>query len=371
MADFNNVPGGAELWKIDGRSYLKYEIPGSRSTIPMLYKITSGKDVKALVGPGQPIRYSKTMTWDRARKMGALQLGHIDELRNTAEHPFRVLMANISREAMTRPWLKDPEVLAVVGSALLKGRTVTEEDLKTTKWWRTKNKSQREWLVLRESDPSTARNKQWENRRMVERLFTDLGGHKLGATARNWLGDQLTAGNWRADEVQKQMKWLVDPTQQHRVHSKLRRLAKNIDTTQEHEQTVRDAVNEWLGPANSWNTKQVQNWASLLRRSPDAEDRLVKTLQKQFDGLFPGYRGQELKYEDVASSWRGFFSSIWGEQPDETSDTWLQVLRNNDSHESRKLLYNEGLRQNNRTVTNDMLSKMGEAFGGGVSERAV
>ncbi len=59
--------------------------------------------------------------------------------------------------------------------------------------------------------------------------------------------------------------------------------------------------------------------------------------------MYPEYTDPELTYQDIASPWRGFGSQIWGQQMDETSDVFQQLIKMNDTVEGGKLLRKEGM----------------------------
>lgn len=371
MAKLNGVPGGGELWQVNGKDYLVYFVPGQDKKIPMFWRVRGDEQKEALFGPDQPVKYAKK-TGKTIKELKGIFMGSREELVNQAEHPFRVLMDNFKREAQTRPWLRDPEVFAHVAAALLEGRTVSEADLKTTKWWRSRNEAERRWVVLRESDPSTARQLRDENIEKVRSRIFELGGRGVPQEAIEFMADNLTRGTWNATRLEQQINRLVDP------HSSTVPLVRElqqivgdgIKTTRAKEQQVRDLASRYLGPMHQLDDETVANWAGMLRNDPGGQDKIVAQLQRNFDALYSEFAGQQLTYEDVAAPWRGFVSNIWGENPDETDTVFDQVIRLNNSTEARKLLIREGLKRDNQKVTTDMLSTIGDAFGSTVSPSA-
>ncbi|MCH7720959.1 MAG: hypothetical protein IH988_08220 [Planctomycetes bacterium] len=49
-------------------------------------------------------------------------------------------------------------------------------------------------------------------------------------------------------------------------------------------------------------------------------------LQSQRLALFSNYTDESLTYEDIASPWRNYATSIWGQQLDETTDLFATAL---------------------------------------------
>lgn len=376
MAKFNGVPGGGELWKIGNKNFLVYFVPGQSRKIPMLWRIGNEKQVQQLFGEGQQIKFDKR--YDSPRGLGAVEMGFREELTNTAEHPFRVLMGNYEREVKTRPWLKDPEVFAHVAAALLEGREVSENDLKTTNYWRTRTKQQRDWLVLKESDPRQANEFKQNNINKVQNLLQSAGAADTPQEVIDYLGSALTNGRYSEAFVTQQIRGIADPYYRDKMDRGFRgffeRAVKGDDqfqTNQQNEEKVRGLVREWLGPLNGWSDNQIARWAGEVRNEPGAQDRLAQTLAKQRKALFSEYEDESLTYEDIAAPWRGFVSNLWGETPDETDPIFDRIIRQNDGTVAREMLIKEGLKRGNRKVTYDLMGSIEEGFGGAVSKSAV
>lgn len=381
MSQLNGVPGGGQLWKVGNHSYLVYFVPGQSRQIPMFWRVHDRKQLEALMGPGKPIRYQREI--NSISSVGGIMMGAREELVNNAEHPFRVLMANFEREATTRPWLRDPEVLAHVAAALLEGRTVSEADLKTTNWWRSRNEQQRNWLVLRESDPMQAERFKQDTTLRVQALLDQAGLRNVPASVVGWMGAWVTNGRWSEAMLNQQIQALGDPSRRHLMPDYFREIFETglqnqrdrnydgFEISSEGEQRVRDTVRQWLGPSHGWSDEQVSNWAARIRSNSGEMDRLTQALAKQRKALFPEYEDESLTYEDIAAPWRGFVNNIWGQVPDEHDPMFERVVRANDSVEARRLLINEGIKRQNSKVAYDMLGAVSQATGSGISAHAL
>lgn len=365
--DLAGVPGGAQLWKVDGKAYLVYYVPNTKPPIPITYGVRAG-ELQDLFGPGQPIVYNRTMTAATFRKTGAIHMGLRTELQGEEEHPFDALVSQFERESQVRPWLRDPEVLAVITAAFLEGRPVTQAELQTTEWFRTRSPQQREWAVLVESDPVAAQNKLADARIIITDTLKQLGVRNAPNALINFLSNRVTMGDWTNETLAQQMRKIADPfaagNLRPETSSFINNLNTKLDRTQEREDEVRALVAEWLGDrvAANWTPEQVRRWAGQLRNNPDAEQGLIKTLKQQRLALYPMYENENLSYKQIASAWEPFFSQHWGQTSERDHDLFDQVLRMNDSVEAAKLLRREGVTRGNDHVTSKLLSGMAQQF---------
>ncbi len=213
MSKLLNIPGGAQLWRVreDNTVWIVYEVPNTKPPVPMIWHIKSGNDLKALFGPNQPIKFDKTITRAQLKKTGAVKMGTRAELKNESLHPFEVFLDSYKKEAQIRPWLRDTEILALVSASILENRSVTEAELKTTEWWQKRSESERQWLVLAEGDPETAKEKVADGRRVVERALIERGIESPPRRLIELLGDRLTTGMWSQSMIQSQIEKLADP----------------------------------------------------------------------------------------------------------------------------------------------------------------
>lgn len=370
---YNGVPGGAQLWRHGNSWFLVYQVPNSSAKLG--YKITSGSDLQALWnGQGSPRADRTFSNRDQMLRAGMIYTNESHtQLNNTSEHPFQLLLQQFQREAQIRPWLRDPEVMALQSRAILEGREMTEAELKSTNWWRSRNEQERNWAVLQSSDPRSANYLLQNNRNAVRQMLSDAGLGNYGEDLVKLIADRMTVGTWSASAAERQIKRLADPHAPGKLHPDLVKFLRDpkLVRNQEHEARVRELALQWLGPRNGMRETDIARWAGEIRNRPGAEDRLIEHLQKQRLALFPEYTDPSLTYDDIAAPWRGFVQDIWGQTAQERDLIFHELIRNNDANKNRELLMEEGLRRGNENVNGMLLRSIGQAFGQSVSREAV
>lgn len=339
----NGVPGGGEMWKIGKDSFLVYYVPGQTKQIPMIWKVHDAEQVQALFGPGQPITYAKELTKAEANQLGALPMGSREELVNDAKHPFRVLLDNFEREVATRPWLRDPEVMAVAAAALLEGRTLTEEDLASTSWWQSRSEQERSWAILREADPSQAEKFKGDNRLRVEEMARQAGAIGVPAAALNFISDKLTNGGWSESYAMNQIRAIADPFSNHRIDaSVLSRLGKQVgDVDGDKAFTSREQIMQRVAAIRSGRGLDPDEasdaiWADRVLSGKatigDARTRLSGVGVHQGDGAgFEFNIEREKEVTDLVRQWLGPGHGWSSAQ----ISSWAGTLRNDPSGRER------------------------------------
>ncbi|HVF75489.1 MAG TPA: hypothetical protein VM938_10610 [Acidimicrobiales bacterium] len=376
MADLRNVPGGAELLLIGdpskGQNYwyhLSYTIPGTNTR--MVWAFPAGTDtVKAITGETAPA--ARQVTWDTFRGEGMLHFGTVNELVNRSEHPFDAFVADFEKEAQIRPWLRDAEVLALTAQAILEGRTVTQAELQTTKWWTSRNEAQRQWAALVAGDPAQARRIQEDNRIKVAEMLRKSGLQGVPESAVHLMADRLTVGDWSEEYVGEQARRLVNPTLGAVDPALTGAIGKApVRTGVDFIEDVRAEARRWLGPVHGrWDDALVQKWAGRLATEPGAQDMLTEELRRQRLALFPEYEDERLDYESIAQPWRGVVSTVWGQVADESDAMFERIVRMNDRTTAEGLLRSEGLKRGVKKVTADGLEALSAAFAGGGVRKA-
>lgn len=357
----NQVPPMDEVWNVGGTLYLVRFVDRAQPPIPLVWRV-SGDEATAL-----GITKSRNMGSSDFARSGALNMGSTLELINTTEDPVELIYSNFDTEAKVKPWLQDPEILSIWVGAALEGRSITDAELQGTEWWRTHTQTERQWLSLNASDPSTARTFINDNRARVAQLIQDAGVDNASRDLVNLIADQWTQGSWSELYATNQIRLLADPNLQGRVDPLLRGQRRGLDTIREGEEDVRRMVNTWLGPAHAagFGERFISQWATQLRENPDAQTELTELLRQHRLALFPEYKDATLTYEDIAGPWRGVFQQVWGQTADETDPIFAKVVRMNDLAGAESLLRTEGLKRDNQTVVEDLLSSL-SAFGGQV-----
>lgn len=386
MADDPNakhgIPGGGQIVEntADGYWYVVYPVPESTAGTQLAYRIEDHDDLTAIFGPGVDWKVDRTDSWDPVNGKGYIDFGPSRQLANLSAHPFDAFVDNFQTEANVRPWLRDPEVLALTTRALLEGRTVTQAELAGTNWWKTNNDAQRQWASTAASDPATAQQKINDARIQTKQILGQMGIANPPAGLAEWMADQVTSGRWTQVQLNGQISKLADPYASGDLDPELaqRAAGMGLATQQDNTSKVDGLLDTWLGPVGKggWTQQMRDDAAGKLRNDPSgaAEDQLVKQLQQQRLALLPEYADPSLSYDAIAANWRGQFQQIWGQPADETDPLFQQVLRVGGQPPSKdqpsglsgvqQLLLNEGLKRGVGAVTDKALSDLGQAFGG-------
>lgn len=372
MADFDgdypsktkpkhNVPGNPQIWSGKDASgaqtfYLVYFVPDTDPPVPLAYRATKDQ-VQGVFGPDNTIVIDQQVNGQLFASWGVIRAGDFAELHNTTEDPFDAWAATVGKEAEVRPWLKDPTVLAAIAEAQLEGRTITQAEMEQTNWWRNNNPAQRQWALVYESDPSAARQRIDDAKIRTRESLQNAGVNNPPEAVVDYMARQWATGEWSQDKFSQQILAVSDPAAGVDIDSGLSAAigSARLDTTRYREDTVRDEVAKWLGPAHgNWSQDQINRWAGILRNDPDGEIQLTEALRKQRMALFQEYTNPDLTYEDIAGPWRNFVMNMWGEQADETSNDFLKVVRMNDAAEAGKYLRSRGLELGKGKVLNDL-----------------
>jgi len=367
--DLHQVPPGAEVWEVEGRHFLVWYVPFTDPPVPLAWFVSSSEERKALGIDTNKID-RKFKSWDQFYATGVLRHGDTRELVNTRVHPWELLKQHYEQEVAIKPYLADPEILALWAAAMMEGREITEGELKTTNWWRTHSQAEREWLLLNASDPATADRLIRDNRLRVADLLRSSGVANASEALINLIADNWTQGKWTEVYALQQIRLLADPYAEGELDPELRGMTEGLDRTREREDEVRQMIQRWLGPAYAanWSDQHIAEWAGRLRNDPDAKQELEDVLRKHRMALFPEYDNPNLTYEDIAAPWRGVVQQIWGQTADETDPLFMRIVRTNDLATAEQILRTEGLRRGIGTVVNDLVASATSAFGGGVQE---
>lgn len=373
--DLLNVPGGAEVWVVGtGGWFLVYNVPGTNPPVPMAWAIRDPDQLKAVFGDQAPVADRYLTADDFYQSSGAIEFGYADELANQSEHPFQAFVADYEKESAIRPWLRDPEVLALTTMAILEGRAVSEAELKTTDWWKTRTEGERQWVTLSAADPATAEQRITDNRIGVRQALLKAGVSAPSDSLVSLIADRWTFGQWSEAKMLEQVQKVSDPMAGGVLDADLANLvAKDpLTTVASDTRKVREQVSRWLGPAHArnWSDQQLKDWAGRMRNDPNGEMLLQEELQRQRLALFPEYENPDLTYEDIAGPWRGVVSNVWGQQADELDPLFSRIVRMNDLAAAEQTLRTEGLKRGVGKVANDALEAATQALGGSLRRMA-
>lgn len=363
-----SLPGDPELWKVGNKDMLVYIVPESFPPIYMMWEVPDGEDLQSFFGPDQEIVYDQEMSWREARRqLGALVFGTTDELANFDDDPFSSWSYMMETEAQSQPWIMDEDYQALIAMAILEGRTLTDAEIQSTDWWRNNSSAQREWMKLYHGDPEEANRRLDDNRALARQVLIDSGLTGFGDDLVEFMADKVTMGDWSETYFNTQVSAISDPESNYAIDADLTEFQENLGTTIEHENTVTDLVNKWLGPAmGQWSNEEIDEWSGILRNDPNGEQRLVEMLKNQRMALFPEYEDRNLSYQDIAQPWKNYGFAQWGQQMDETSNMFVEMVKNNDVTLNGQLLRKKGIRQGVGKVVDDANQALLSGTGGSV-----
>ena len=139
---FKGLPGQPEIWEVNGKAYIVYEVPGTDPPVPIAYEVPAG-DLEAFFGEGVEVVYDRQLTTAEAESAGWLVQGSTDDISATEGDPWISFVHNMEVAMETQPWLEDPEVFAVYAAAYLEGRPVEDWELAATDYWQTLTPAER------------------------------------------------------------------------------------------------------------------------------------------------------------------------------------------------------------------------------------
>ena len=363
--NLHQVPPNLEVWEVQGEFFLMRVVPTADPPIYLVWSVASETDKQALGVTRSDRVFS---SWGEFYATGALRQGNSTELLNTTKDPWDQIVSNYEAVVRVKPWMADPEILALWLGAAMEGRKITDFERQGTEWWRTHTDTERQWMSLNASDPTTADRLVADNRLQVADLFAQAGVDNASLDLINLVADNWTQGKWSQVYATTQLRLLADPQLGGTLDNELLDFRDGLDSTRGEEDRVRDMIQTWLGPAyaEGWTEDQIGVWSSRLREDPDARLELEETLKRHRLALFPEYDNANLTYEDIAAPWRGVWSQVLGQTADETDSLFNQIVRANDLATASRLLRTHGKKTGNATVVNSLLGDLGDAFGGQV-----
>lgn len=206
MAEIDGLPGGAKLWRVGEQHYAVYTVPGT--DVPIMYHFGRSDLLEAATGSKRP-EVDRAMSRSEANRLGAVEMGVTAELDHAlGKHPWDSFLAKIERDADIAPWLEDPEVLAHVASAWLRG---VSPNLERTQWWQERTDTERQWIERAASNPAQARQDRNDMRTQVGDMLRQSGADRVPSQIRNFMADQLTTGSWSETHLEQQIRNLTDP----------------------------------------------------------------------------------------------------------------------------------------------------------------
>ena len=365
------IPNGGEIVKAGDKYYILYKIPNT--ALSLSYEATEN-DIEGLY----PLNFDEQSFREVSEEDIALTVpfGNIAELYDpellqSGLTPWEGFVGYLDKEAELRPWLEDEEMVFLLAEATLEGRVVTDAEWKTTNWWRTSTQGQRDWLLLSQGKPldelpADAKSKLRDDKIAIRDALLEAEISNPSNELVNWISYKLTTGGWTPAYTINQIDLLSnDGDIDEDLSSFISGDGITIEGTRAGETKVENIYTEILGPVfGQMNDQLRRTEANKLRNDPNYEFKLREKLIGQKKSLFPQY-AENATYEEFATPWLNITNYAWGEQVDQSSVQFQEVLKLNNSVEASKYLTQQGLDLGKSKVVNEALQGL-KAFGQGV-----
>ena len=365
------IPNGGEIVKAGDKYYILYKIPNT--ALSLSYEATEN-DIEGLY----PLNFDEQSFREVSEEDIALTVpfGNIAELYDpellqSGLTPWEGFVDYLDKEAELRPWLEDEEMVFLLAEATLEGRVVTDAEWKTTNWWRTSTQGQRDWLLVSQGKPldelpADAKAKLQDDKIAIRDALLESEISNPSDELVNWISYKLTTGGWTPAYTINQIDLLSnDGDIDEDLSSFISGDGITIEGTRAGETKVENIYTEILGPVfGQMNDQLRRTEANKLRNDPNYEFKLREKLIGQKKSLFPQY-AENATYEEFATPWSNFINNEWGEQVDQSSVQFQEVLKLNNSVEASKYLTQQGLDLGKSKVVNEALQGL-KAFGQGV-----
>ena len=386
---------GTQIWEVDGKQYVVFTVPDTEPALYIRYEATDTLlDLYYSSGRERPDvkNISKDSDeWINSSMFGSL--AEVDEdILTGAKEPFQGLVDKWDIAKEYRPWLEDTELYNIWLEAFIEDRDILDEEWKTTEWWRTHTKEERDWLLLsqgKELDklPADAQAYLDNNRIKVRDMFKAAGVTNIesivnsnGESFLDWFAFNFTSGKWTETATLDQVKAISDPTTgielDDSVNEWLDGKAQGVDvaTTKKYEAQVENLANEWLGPLYGVLTDdQKATYAGMIRNSETEAvgvGMVIDKLKAMRGTLFGDYN-ENLTYNEIATPWRNYSFQLLGQRMDETSSTFVDVIKANDQKTATQLLTEWGINNNSATLLDKVTDEIGKVTGAGQVVRGI
>jgi len=365
------LAGGAELWKdtTTGKSYIVYIVPDTKPPVYMRWTVPSDEDVQSFFGPDQPVVYQNEYAGDDDVWGDTIDFGSSDDIANTSKSPFDSWASTLATESVSKPWILDKDYQKLFAMAMIEGRSLTQGEIKSTKWWKGHSEGQRTWMEMSSGDPATAEAQIATDITTVTNAMRAAGIENADEGLIGYVATQFTHGNWDEQKMYDQIKRMSDPFFDDKpldggLQNYIDDNSVEYGRTTDKENEVRNTVKQWLGTNfGNWSDDMVADWAGRIRNDPDSMESLAETLKDQKQALFAGY-DREADYQTISAPWKTMIQNMWGEVPDDSDNILHDVIRMNSAPEASRMLTEEGLNRGNDLVVNNVQGALNRSFGG-------
>ena len=384
-----------QIWEVDGKQYVVFTVPDTEPALYIRYEASDALlDLYYSSGRERPdVRNvsADSDEWINSSMFGSL--AEVDEdILTGAKEPFQGLVDKWDIAKEYRPWLEDTELYNIWLEAFIEDRDITDEEWKTTDWWRTHTKEERDWLLLSQGKdldklPADAQAYLNNNKIKLRDMFIAAGVSNIdsivntnGESFLDWFAFNFTSGAWTEVYALDQLKAVADPSTgielDESINTWMEGKAQGVDvsTTKRFEAQVENLANEWLGPLYGVLTdEQKADYAAMIRNAESEEIGASNVIDK-----FKGIRGtlfgdydENLTYNEIATPWRNYSFQLLGQRMDETDATFVDVIKANDQKTATTMLTEWGINNNAVTLLDKVTDEIGQALGAGQVVRGV
>jgi hypothetical protein len=276
------IPGGGELWNVEGTFYLAYKVPGTN--VPLVWQVENPERLQAIYGDEVPPP-DRELTTAQFKALSPWRGGLTAELVNTDKEPFQQFMSDLEAAAELRPWLLDETFQAVMGVAFLEGRAPTSDELATTDWWNEHTEDERAWMEA----TATAGNTEIERRkedavRQVRDALSERGMNNAPAAVIEYMASQRLTGRWSQDFLEEQVNKIVDPFAPGELDQGVRAAMAGIGTAADAAAVSRgrDAVRQRV--LDIFGNRNIDPSVNLDGSTVDPDERVDRLVEEVLDG---------------------------------------------------------------------------------------
>ena len=392
LNEFNNIPQGSILIEAAGQMYLGYQVPGAYGQIYdgnpmfMLYEVLGNDLVEAgIISPGGSPQVNVILGSKTDLNQYGLIVGGTDEISDDVEHPFIKFVENFENGKRINPWLNDTrinpnsgvtyqqEAIEFLAEQAIEQWSAeeTQARFEGTAWYQQSTSTQRQWLTTQLTQPQTASQLLGDKQLEVKAQMESSGIESPPDALINYFAEKSVTGTWTDLYTTDQIALLADPYKPGARDTNLINFIEGVgigslNRTAVAEKEVQDMYRQYLGPSlGNASATEISEKAGQLRNNPDAANELKSYLEQQRLAMFPNYTNPTLRYNDIVQPYKNLVNQVWGQEADETSDWFIQMVQNNDIESAYKTLRDKGIELEIERVQNQALQDLESAIGEG------
>jgi len=392
LNEFNNIPQGSILIEAAGQMYLGYQVPGAYGQIYdgnamfMLYEVLGNDLVEAgIISPGGSPQVNVILGSKTDLNQYGLIVGGTDEISDDVEHPFIKFVENFENGKRINPWLNDTRINPNSGVTyqqeaieFLSEQAIeqwsaeeTQARFEGTAWYQQSTSTQRQWLTTQLTQPQTASQLLGDKQLEVKAQMESSGIESPPDALINYFAEKSVTGTWTDLYTTDQIALLADPYKPGARDTNLINFIEGVgvgslNRTAVAEKEVQDMYRQYLGPSlGNASATEISEKAGQLRNNPDAANELKSYLEQQRLAMFPNYTNPTLRYNDIVQPYKNLVNQVWGQEADETSDWFIQMVQNNNIESAYKTLRDKGIELEIERVQNQALQDLESAIGEG------